>query len=449
MSSLLVLFLFIIQLWFNKADSKYSLNGDDWKITNPSYNTKATVPGSIYIDLLNAGIINEPYYGNNPSKTQWIANHSWTYTKIFNLSDSFLNNNIIQLITEGLDTKSNIYLNNKLIFVNDNMFHRNLISIKPLLNIGIINNITIVFVSKVKWALHEANSCNITQDQLCPTDCHHGFCDFNFIRTEPCSAGWDWGPSFASMGIWKDINLHAYNTAVIRDWLIYTYPINKNDYTNWNVTIIAYIDSGTTNVLHPKINTTTGSNNSTVITGKVLVLIPELNINKTVNIELNPYDEINVTIDIPFINNPQLWYPNNYGKQKLYSIKINFIDNTGQFDQGLSSKFAFRLIELQQPVAPGNHGKLFYFSVNGITIPIHGSNWIPMDAFQSHERINKTILEYRFIGLRDSYQNMIRNWGGGIYQSDEYYELADKYGIMIWEDMMFASDDYWMQSTFL
>ena len=169
------------------ANIKYSLDGNDWKITNP-YNCSATVPGSVFVDLMNSGLIQDPYYGNNPTTYQWISNFSWTYTKQFNLSQEILSKNIIQLIFEGLDTKADIYLNNELIFSNDNMFHRNYIEIKSLL-IESMNNLTILFYSKVKWAIQESNSCVESEDSLCPNGCgEHDyvemFCDFNYIRTE-------------------------------------------------------------------------------------------------------------------------------------------------------------------------------------------------------------------------------------------------------------------------
>ena len=172
-----------------------TLDGDDWNIVNPQ-KLSAKVPGSVFIDLMEAGIIDDPYYGNNPNIYKSISNQSWTYTKQFTISAELLNKNIIQLVSEGLDTKADVFINNKLIYTNDNMWHRNYIEIKSLLNVG-TNNITIKFYSKVKWALEEMSTCNISTDLVCNNpDCknpaEHGFCAVSYIRTEQCSFGWDW-----------------------------------------------------------------------------------------------------------------------------------------------------------------------------------------------------------------------------------------------------------------
>ena len=442
--------LFIIST-LSAEDVKLSLDGNDWKITDPNYMISAKVPGSIYIDLLNANKIKDPFYGNNPNTEIWVANKSWTYTKQFNVSSQILNKNVVQLISQGLDTKADIYLNDKIIFKNDNMFHRNYIEIKSMLKEG-LNNITIIFYSKVKWALEEAASCNTTTDGLCPYDCHHGFCDFNFIRTQPSSAGWDWAASYGSMGIWKSIYLQAYDTAVIRDWIISAFPVTSGKYNGkWNMTFTIYIDAGQTNVLYPQ-QTDMFHAKATEIKGNVNINIPEMNINKSMSVSMTQYEEINITLSLLSIDNPKLWMPNGYninGKPFMYNVKINFVNTNGNMDEGIEGKIGLREIELEQPIAPGGYGTLFYFKINGITIPIHGSNWIPSDAFQSPQRINKTSMEYKFIGLNDSYQNMIRNWGGGIYQHDFFYDLCDEYGILIWHDMMFASDAYWVNAKFL
>eukprot|EP01084_Bolivina_argentea_P281135 480971_1 len=406
---------------FSATDIKLSLDGDDWTITNPNYRyqVSATIPGSIYIDLLNANKIPDPYYGNNSNTVIWIANQTWTYTKEFNITNSILNKNIVQLISEGIDTKADIYLNSQLIFKNDNMFHRNYIEIKSLLKQG-MNNITIKLYSKVKWALNEAASCNITTDGLCPYNCppYPSFCDFNFIRTQQSSAGWNWAAKFGSMGIWKSIYIQAYDQAIIRDWIVSAFPVTTNDYNGkWNLTFTVYIDSGHTNVLYPGFNLNHKQMTNT-INGQIKTQILELNVNKLVTISLNQYEEKNITFNIITSENCQLWFPNGYnnGKPAMYDVQINFIDNNSNIDQGIDRNIGLKVVELMQPIAPGGYGKLFYFQINGVTIPVHGSNWVPSDAFQgSLQRINKTSMEYKFIALNNSYQNMIRNWVGGIY----------------------------------
>ena len=143
------------------------------------------------------------------------------------------------------------------------------------------------------------------------------------------------------------------------------------------------------------------------------------------------------------------WWPNGFGEQNLQHITAIFApDDTGgdaDATSTLTVRTGFRKVELVQDPLPG--GRSFYFRINGVPVPVKGSNWIPADAFES--RVNRSTLEPLFFGLRDSYQNMIRNWGGGIYQSEAFYDLADENGIMIWEDMMFACADYAVPAPFL
>ena len=179
------------EIYAQTSDIIFSLNGDDWKASNATSSLPASVPGSIYVDLMNAGIIGDPYYGSNPDDYKWVAtNNTWTYTKSFSLSSDILNMRVVQLIAEGLDTLAMVHLNDVLIFTNDNMYQRNHVEIKKFLKSG-TNSIKIVFPSKVQWALSESQSCNVAADGLCPYHCpssvQHGFCDVNFIRTEPCS----------------------------------------------------------------------------------------------------------------------------------------------------------------------------------------------------------------------------------------------------------------------
>ena len=495
-------------LWFTVACSLFSalnaqtsdiiftLDGDDWNVSNATNTIPATVPGSIYVDLMNANIIGDPYYGSNPDDYKWVAtNNTWTYTKQFTLSSDIMNMRVIQLISEGLDTLAKVEINGELIFTNDNMFQRNSIEIKKFLKVG-SNKISIEFPSKVIWAQATANTCNVPQDGLCPYQCpgsqQHGFCNVNFIRTEPCSFSWDWGPAFASVGIWKTLYLQAYNDAVIRDVLIYAFPINGSyagneyyksklnltpqdiksmsdeeliditlkskgidgddiDYSQWNVTVVAYIDSGNTNVLNPSQAVIDYLNEKKQIkadiNGQIRVMFDGLNVDQKMSVSLNNYQEVNVSFKIGEIKNVNPWFPNKWGDQQLYNVNTTFIDSKGAEDTGKTQDFGFRQIEVNQDPLPG--GTAFYFKVNGVKVVVHGSNWIPADAFESPQRVNVSSMEKLFIGLAESGQNMIRNWGGGIYQHGFVYELADKYGIMVWEDFMWACAAYWVNEDYL
>eukprot|EP01006_Ploeotia_vitrea_P029675 TRINITY_DN62168_c0_g1_i2.p1 TRINITY_DN62168_c0_g1~~TRINITY_DN62168_c0_g1_i2.p1 ORF type:complete len:648 (-),score=52.45 TRINITY_DN62168_c0_g1_i2:107-2050(-) len=145
------------------------------------------------------------------------------------------------------------------------------------------------------------------------------------------------------------------------------------------------------------------------------------------------------------VHGVQPWWPNGFGGQSLYSVSATWTPNTRREYSTKSVRFGYRTVRLIQNPLPG--GKSFFFAVNGVPIPIHGSNWIPADAFES--RITTQQLETLFVAMKNSNQNMIRNWGGGIYQRDQFYDLADKHGVMIWEDMMWACNDYAVPPDYL
>eukprot|EP01084_Bolivina_argentea_P123214 218359_1 len=425
------------------------LNGNDWYIrTNSSFKNdfQANVPGTIYTDLMRNNILNDTYYGWNPMNYQWVANQTWIYYKIFNITNTnILQNRVIQLTSDGIDTIAEIYINNILIFTCDNMYQRNWINIKSILK-QYDNNITIIFPSKVKTALQLYETCNITTDGLCPPhlsrkNVEYGFDNFNYLRTEPVSFGWDWAPAFAQIGIYRDIYLQAYNDAVIRDVMIFTEPTIQHNFDTWSLKATVTIDSGYTNVMNTTFNNTIVSNNSIQITLKLY--IDELHIHKYMNISIAEYIVTNFTFEIDNINNITLWWPNNWGHQKLYLMSVQLGENIP-----FNLSIGFRTIKLIQNPIQG--GKSFYFEVNGKAIPIHGSNWVPIDSFYGDSnRVNISTFVNRFIALKQSNQNMIRVWGGGVFETNNFYNLADKYGIMIWHDMMFAGSNYWANSYYL
>lgn len=183
--------------------SVISLNGNDWFIisngSSPDKYLKAEVPGTIYTDLMRNGILNDPYYGWNPMDYQWVGNQTWTYYKSFNITQDTLQNRVIQFVSDGIDTFAEVYINGILIYTSDNMYQQNWINIKPILK-QYNNNVTINFLSKVKLAMQLFESCNVSTDVQCPPhlsrkSVEYGFDNFNYLRTEPVSFGWDWAPA--------------------------------------------------------------------------------------------------------------------------------------------------------------------------------------------------------------------------------------------------------------
>ncbi|ETO31066.1 hypothetical protein RFI_06053, partial [Reticulomyxa filosa] len=361
---------------------------------------------------------------------------------------------------------------------------RNRLDVKDYLKSnGEKNTMEITFQSKVWWALDEANSCQPdSSDEQCPTQCppddYHGFCDVNFIRTEPCSFSWVICPDiyeqtnkqtnkqtycqthqkkgFAPVGVFRDIYLQGYDYAVTRDVLFSMTPIGSNtkvktdkttsarmsdreliaetlgqdvanvkEYTQWHLLVNVFIDAGVTDVLSPsmeyerRIMKRQKALEDTKITGSIIVSMTEVNRTARLSVSLMAGTEANFTVDMGVIDNVRPWYPNGFGTQTLYPVTVHFDpwNNASQTDSGIRVDVGFRQVQLVQDTLPG--GKSFFFRINDVNVPIHGSNWIPVDSFES--RVTSQNLEQLFLALKNSHQNMIRVWGGGIYQRDSIF----------------------------
>ncbi len=485
------------------------LGGSDWIVTNGTSKTKATVPGQIHTDLLAAEIIDEPYNGFNVDTTRWIPLSQWMYSKTFEVSKDIMSNNVIQLYSLGLDTIGTLAINGENVLSFNNMFRHHRLNIKQYLKVG-TNTIDVHFASKPLVANETFHQCKIETSEICPSHilgpAFDGFNQVSFIRTEPCSFAWDWGPAFSPVGIWRELYIDAYNYAVVRDVTVVTTPVetvreenstsidddshfisplsfhpkatkqerkmiekafqpsvSAKNKTPWKATFTVFIDAGISSSIST-IHNGPSSTKNTVI-GMVKVTMHNGLIGTSSEITLMEGEEKKVIVEI-VCNTCDLWYPNGYGKQSLYTATAEFINKgekgipnlekriyekttTGNRklsnDGTFTMRFGFRTVQLMQPQLPG--GRAFFFSVNDVPIVIKGSNWIPADSFES--RLDTSRLKPLFIALKESHQNMIRNWGGGIYQRDAYYDLADEYGILIWHDAMFACAKYAVPPEFL
>lgn len=184
------------------------------------------------------------------------------------------------------------------------------------------------------------------------------------------------------------------------------------------------------------------------ITGKFEIKIAELNFNQTRTLEINSYlNEIYIPITISTKDyNIELWYPNGYGEQKLYKIEYKIEINNAVYES--KETIGFRSVELvQEPMNGENNGLSFYFKINKIPIFLKGSNWIPADSFK--DNITDNYLNWLLYSAKDAHMNVLRIWGGGVYENEYFYDLADKYGIMIWQDFMFACATYPTNEDFL
>ncbi|WP_336690004.1 MULTISPECIES: beta-mannosidase [unclassified Chryseobacterium] len=396
--SILFTFLFL-QILTNAQFSERNLSSEKWKFKNAKENNwlTASVPGTIHLDLMNNKIIPDPYKDENEKKVQWIENEDWDYQTSFNISSKDLGNQNIELIFNGLDTFSEIYLNGKLIQSTDNMFRKWTIPVRQSLK-NDENILQVKFRSAVNVGKELAQKVPFTMPES----------PRSFVRKAQYQFGWDWGPRLVTAGIWKDVKLNFWNIARF-DHIKIEQKILTKQKADLNI--------------HAEIFATEEGKYSFSINGK------------SQNISLK--SGLNL-ISIPYqIQNPKLWQPNGWGNPNLYDIKVSLQKDSKMIAEK-SEKIGLRTVELIQEKDAKR--KSFYFKVNGKPMYAKGTNWIPGDSFST--RMTKEKYQHLIKDCKDANMNMIRVWGGGIYEDDEFYKACDENGILVWQDFMFAGSFY-------
>ncbi len=365
---------------------------------------KAKVPGTIHTDLLRNKIIDDPFYSDNELKLQWISDLNWVYENHFDLPDGFDTRNPVYLVFEGLDTVTDIFLNNHLIGSTKNMFrgYRFDISsvVKKKKNILAINFTSPVGYAKDEEEKHGKLPVELRSERV-------------FIRKAQYSFGWDWGPTFITSGIWKNVRLENVQSAAIENINFETLGIRDN---------FAALRVSTT------LNQAAGK--------KHAIRIELLDGDKPVHVAMVHADAAK-TLNHHFkLTAPKLWYPNGSGEPHLYALTVTLLEN-GEVLSRKEKKVGIRTIELQRK---DDSGHTFRFIVNGKPVFMQGVNWIPCHSFlpeagrETYERLLKLAC--------DANMNMARVWGGGTYEQDMFYDLCDEMGIMVWQDFMFACAAY-------
>ncbi len=236
------------------------------------------------------------------------------------------------------------------------------------------------------------------------------------------------GPSFPTQGIWQHIEIEAFDTAIIRDITVNTMPQNNN---RWILNTTIHLESTYVNKFEGWLQFAIYEQ---IIFMDKLSFSPAFDGSVRVNLQI----PINESLVI------HSWYPNGIGSQMLYKLKVSLITSQESYSKTL--KIGFRTIELIQDTIKPN-GLTFYFKVNGIPFFAKGSNWIPAHVFP--ELLTKDYIRNLLQSTKDANMNMLRVWGGGVYETNDFYEIADELGIMIWHDFMFACALYPTNDEFL
>lgn len=366
---------------------------------------KACVPGNVEIDFMREGLIDDLYFSCNVLQARNLENlHYWYFTK-FNIEDT----NIYAEFA-GIDTVADIYVNGKLVKSTDNMFvsydvygdfikgeNEIVVHIKP------------VCIEARKYPLPAA--C---------TEIKYGYSSL-YMRKAPHMYGWDIMPRIVSAGIWKPVTIKKIKNEHINEVYFVTNYI-KEDMAAMrlylNVDVLGdFIDEYSVNV-----------------SGKCGDSIFEVSEKL-----YHTSNWINIKI-----KNPQLWWPKNYGEQPLYDTKIELIRNEEILDV-YRMNVGIRTVDLIFEEASENSVGEFEFEVNGKKIFILGTNWVPLDALHSNDvnRSNKALDMLDDLGC-----NMVRCWGGNVYESDEFFDFCDRKGILVWQDFALACGIYPQDNNF-
>jgi beta-mannosidase len=372
----------------------------------------ALVPGTVYTDLLRAGAIEDPFYRDNEQKALEISRNDYEYVRTFNMDAESLGCDRIELCCEGLDTLCTVSVNDKVVLNAHNMHRQYKVDIKDALMAG-ENTIKAVFFSPVEYILGRYREAPIKNSD----DSIKGS---SYLRKAHCMFGWDWGPKLPDMGIWRSVSIRGYNHVRIEDVYI------TQDHTETGVGLDVRI--GVLNWSGRKVKAT------------VKVCGPDkTETEKTQDIA----DTVqHIRMDI---KDPKLWWPNGFGRQPLYTVELSLydaMDNT-QLD---SEKIRIGLRTITVKQEKDEWGESFSITVNGVSIFAMGANYIPEDSLlgrRSKERSAKLIKDC----VKANF-NMLRIWGGGYYPDDDFYDLCDENGIILWQDFMFANAAYDLTDEF-
>ena len=407
--SVFIVFLITLMSCQPKHDLPLTINlHENWqfKAATDSIWQSATVPGNVHSDLLEHKLIEHPFISANEDSLQWISETDWEYKTSFLVDKETLDKKHIKLNFGGLDTYASVFLNDSLILETDNSFREFSVDVKSALKPQ--NELRILFEhtsiseekekNKLAYSLPEGNRI--------------------FTRKAQFQYGWDWGPKLNTSGIWRPVTLSAWNDFKIEDIYIRPYSLTEEKAgLAVNLTL--------RNSLEATLDYDIYINNKLHTTYE--------------NIRFYKAPDFNVTIE-----NPKRWWPHNLGEPYLYNIKVVVRDDKITLDS-ISIKKGLRTIELV--TEKDSNGESFYFKVNDVPVYAKGANYIPQNSMQN--KVTDAHYEKLLDDVVDANMNMLRVWGGGIYENDIFYDLCDEKGILIWQDFMFACAMYPGDEDFL
>ncbi|MFF6823542.1 glycoside hydrolase family 2 protein [Streptomyces longwoodensis] len=371
----------------------------EWTLQHDGARLPAQVPGCVHTDLLAAGVIPDPYLGLNELDVAWVGRRAWTYSRPLYPRDTESDGHErTDLVFDGLDTAAVITVDGRELGRTRNMHRRYRFDVT-----GAAGTLDVRFAS----AYDEADAVReLTGERpnVYPEP-------FQYIRKMACSFGWDWGPTLVTAGLWRPVRLERWSTARLSD-----------------VRPLVTVTDGTGRVeIHVDLErTASGADRGLAVRAAVGGRQARAAVEG---------DRAVVTLEVPDVS---LWWPRGHGEQPLYGLDLVLEDDEGRTLDSWRRRIGFRTVRVDR--SADAHGSGFTFVVNGVRLFTRGVNWIPDDVFPSRvtpERYRTRLRQAAGAGV-----DLVRVWGGGIYEDDAFYDACDELGLMVWQDFLFACAAY-------
>ncbi len=361
----------------------------------------ATVPGEVHVDLLAAGLIPDPFDGDNESHLAWIGRTSWIYRAAFDWDGS--NHARTALVAEGLDTVATITLNGREVARTENQHRSYRFDVTDALVVG-RNELEVLFAAPVIEAQRRSVE---TGDRP-----HHYPHAFNAIRKAAFSYGWDWGAELAGVGIWKPIRLESWSTVRLA-----------------GVRPLATLDGGGGLLdVHVELEWLPSDDQRAA-----RIDVQVSGVERSTEIQPGQASAV-LSLVVP---DAEPWWPSGYGEQALYCVSVQLVVEAQRLAEW-RGRVGFRSVSLS--TEPDAAGSEFVISVNDKPVFVKGANWAPGDAFLT--RLNRSSYEHSLRDALEAGMNLIRVWGGGIYETDDFYDVCDELGVLVWQDFLLACATY-------
>jgi beta-mannosidase len=377
----------------------------------------ARVPGEIHLDLMRAGQMEEPLVSTNAWECRWPEKKSWWYRMHFDATAAFLEQERQQLVFDGLDLHAQVFLNDTLIGEAKNAFVPAVFDVRHRLEKG-RNDLVVRLTAGAELVPEELKPMSGDRRQVYGTRAK--FPGISRLRKPQFSYGWDWVDALPNIGIWRGVRLEGHSGVVLRDVRLDT--LMHGDSTLIQMETIV-------ENLHPWSERPCVLE-LTIRPPKGRKIIRKLPI--SVQVGRSPVESF---IEIP---DPQLWWPNGMGGQPLYLVTARVLCDGQECDRR-ELEIGLRTVEIDRsPIRTG--GSRFCVRVNGRDVFCKGGNWIPADGIVA--RVSRKKYEELVGQAKNAHFNMLRIWGGGVYEDPAFYEACDRAGILIWHDFMFACAEY-------